>query len=195
MWNWVSEHSFRETVESYTDIGLITELISAHLRSSSRSSDYSYWTFALIRGYSITPPKQNHHDWPTHLARWICALLPWSWCPCCYKLGWWMNDHAGHMPHQTVVSLPLWICIWAGSETSLFKDSSVATVPCIISQHSKTSLVRKVQREMLENLKKQKASFCIIWGKLSDKNYLPRWDFLPFSVLPGFSVCAKLWLV
>lgn len=86
-WNWVSEDSFRETVESYTDFGLITKLISAHLRSCSRSSNYSYHTFALVRGCSITPCKQNHPDWPTPLVRQICALLPLSWCPCWYKWG------------------------------------------------------------------------------------------------------------
>ena len=54
MWNWVSADSFRETAGSYVDLGLITKLISAHLRSCSRSSDYSYHTFALVRDSSIT---------------------------------------------------------------------------------------------------------------------------------------------
>lgn len=100
MWDWVSESSFRKTVESYTDLGLIRKLISVHLRSHSRSSDFSYHTFALVRGCSITPCKLNHRDWPTLLARGICALLPLSSCPHWYKLGWWMCSPAGHMPHM-----------------------------------------------------------------------------------------------
>lgn len=53
MWDWVSQSSFRTIAESYTVLGLIRKLISAHLRSHSRSSDFSYHTFALVRGCSI----------------------------------------------------------------------------------------------------------------------------------------------
>lgn len=154
MWDWVSEISFRKTVESYTDLGLIRKLIFAHLRSHSRSSDFSYHTFALVRGCSITPCKLNHCDWPTLLARGICALLPLSSCPHWYKLRWWMCSPAGHMPHMQ--SLYPWVCIWAGSETSPFQDISVATVQCIVSLHSKPSVPRELQREMLETLKNKK---------------------------------------
>lgn len=87
MWDWVSASSFRKTVEFYTDLGLIRELISAHLRSHIRSSDFSYHTFALVRGCSITLCKVNHHDWPTLLARGVCTLLPLSSCPYWYMLG------------------------------------------------------------------------------------------------------------
>ena len=127
----LSEDSFRETVDSYTDLGLITKLISAHLRSHSRSSDYSYHTFALVRGCSITPCKQNHHDWPTHLARRICVLLALSWCPCWCKLGWWMNDHVGRM-HTSLKSLYLCESV-SGQGVRHLRSRTAAWLQCSVS--------------------------------------------------------------
>lgn len=100
MWDWVSEGSFRKTVESYTGLGLIRRLISAHLRSHRRSNRFFYHAFALVRDSSIILCKLNHCDWPTLLARGICVLLPLSSCQFWYKLGWWMSSPAGHMPHM-----------------------------------------------------------------------------------------------
>lgn len=133
MWNWVSESSFRTMVESYTDLGLIRKLIFAHLRSHSRSSDFSYHTFALVRGCSVTLWKLNHYDWPT-LARVICTLLPLSSCPYWYKLGWWMSSPAGHVPplqfldpHESVSGQGM---RHLHSRTSVWLQCS-ASYPCI----------------------------------------------------------------
>lgn len=133
MWNWVNEDCFRKVVESYTDSGLITKLISAHLRSCSRSSDYFNHAFALVRVCSITLWKQSHHDWPAPLMRWMCTHVPFELMPCGCEWRWWTSEHAEHMLYQAVVSLPLWICIWAGSKASLFENTSMATVQCVLS--------------------------------------------------------------
>lgn len=136
---------------------LITKLISAHSRSCSGSSDYFCCAFALVRDCSITPRKQNHRDWPTLLARWMCPQLPVELMPFWYEWGWWMNDHAELMPHQSTVALPLWIFIWAGSKASLYKNSSVAEVQCVLCLHSKPSPVRRNER----NVKNVKWGFSV----------------------------------
>lgn len=133
MWDWVSESCFRKTIESYTDLGVIKRLISACLRTHSRSRDFFYH-ICISKGYSITLCKLNHFDWPALLARGICTLLPLSSCPYWYKLGWWMSSPAGHMPHMQ----SLYLCESVSgqgmrhhhSRTSVWLQCSVS-YPCI----------------------------------------------------------------
>lgn len=144
----MSESSFRKTVEFYTGLGLIRRLISAHMRSHSRSNDFFYHTFALVRDSSIILCKLNHCDCPTPCKRDLYTPA-FEFMPIWVQAG--MVNEQSCWAHATHAVLYLCESVSGQGVRCLHSRTSVYHIPAF-----KPSLFRDLRREILENFKNRK---------------------------------------